>query len=176
MLGFVAAIANAVSNNFPAVVFLGIAATVLAVVSLPAFWLARRRAKADEGALARASARAAEHREQEDIRWQTFLAEQRMRTSTVPLEDALVQAAIAMQFPGHRFSLHRREDLGALFPGADPARVDQAFSMMDAAERALAGQPLTTLEQNLALLTKQCSGLSRATHERLLELKYFNRR
>ena len=176
MLGFVAAIASAVPNNMPAVAIPGVAAVVLAIVSIPAFWLARRRARAAEDALARSSACGIAHRRQENIRWLSFLAQQRTRSSGMSLEDALVQAAVAMQLSGAPFSSHRCDDLGALFPDADPTRVDRALSMLDEAERALTGSPLTTPEQNLALLADRCPGLSRASYERLLELEYFNRR
>lgn len=176
ILGSVAAFAFFVLHDFYAAAIPGVFALVFALLTLPALWLARRQAKATEVARAGAIERGIERRRQEEVRWMSFLAEQRAKAVGMAIEDALVQAAVAMQLPGCHFSFHRYRDLGALFPQADSAQVDRALGLFDAAERALSTMKLTTMKQNVAMLSDRCPGLSQATYERLLHLEYFNRR
>ena len=177
ILGSVAAFAFFILNDFYAAAIPGLSAIVLALLTPAALWSARRQARAKMVARARAKERGIERRRQEDVRWTSFLAEQRAKAVGLSIEDALVQAAVAMQLPGCHFSFHRYRDLRALFPHADPEHVDRALALVDDAERILSNLPLTKkVEQDVALLSGRCPGLSQATYERLLHLEYFNRR
>jgi hypothetical protein len=176
ILGWVAAFAFFILNDFYAAAIPGVVAVAFGLLTPLALWLARRQAKAAEDARARATERSIVRRRQEDVRWAFFLAERRAQTAGMPIEDALVQAAVKMQLPGGHFSFHRYRDLDALFPHADSAQVDRALRLFEAAERTLSSMKLTTTEQNVALLSDRCPGLSLATYERLLHLEYFNRR
>ena len=176
ILGSVAAFAFFVLKDFYAAAIPSAFAMVFALLTPAALWLARRQAGATEVARAGAIKRGIERRRQEDVRWASFLAEQRAQTAGMLIEDALVQAAVTMHLPGGRFSFHGYRDLGALFPHADWTQVDRALGLFEAAERTLSTMTLTTVEENVALLSDRCRGLSQATYERLLHLEYFNRR
>lgn len=176
ILGSVAAFAFFILNDFYAAAIPGGVALAFGLLTPLALWLACRQAKAVEDVRGRATERGIERRRQEDVRWKSFLAEQRARAAGMPIEDALVQAAVTMQLPGDHFPYHCYRDLGALFPHADSAQVDRALGLFDAAELILSTMKLTTTHQNVALLSDRCPGLSVATYERLLQLEYFNRR
>ena len=173
ILWSVAAFAYFILDDFYAAAIPGVVAVAFGLLTPLALWLARRQTRAAEYD---ARERDTVRRGQEDIRWEAFLAERRSQTAGMPIEDALVQAAVKMQFPGGHFSFRGYRDLDALFLHADPAQVDRAFRLFEAAERTLSSMKLTTTEENVALLADRCPGLSLATYERLLQLEYFNRR
>ena len=176
ILGSVAAFAFFILNDFYAAAIPGVVAVAFGLLTPLAFWLARRHAQAAEDARACAAEFGIERRRQEDARWASFLAERRAEAAEMPIEDAIVLAAVKMQLPGGHFSFRRYRDLDALFPHADSARVDRALGLFEATERTLSSMKLTTTEQDVALLTERCPGLSLATYEQLLALEYFNRR
>lgn len=173
ILWSVAAFAYFILDDFYAAAIPGVVAVASGLLTPLALWLARQQTRAAEYD---ARERDTVRRGQEDIRWEAFLAKRRSQTAGMPIEDALVQAAVKMQFPGAHFSFRGYRDLDALFPHADPAQVDRAFRLFEAAERTLSSMKLTTTEENVALLADRCPGLSLATYERLLQLEYFNRR
>jgi hypothetical protein len=176
ILGSVAAFAYFILDDSRAAAIPGAVAVAFGLLTPFALWLARRRAKSAEAACARATEHGIERRLQEDAHWASFLAEQHARAVGMPIEDALVQAAIKMQLPGGHFSFRNYRDLAALFPNADSAQIERALGLFEAAERTLSTMKLMKTEQDVALLSDRCPGLSPATYERLVQLEYSNRR